>query len=88
MPVTNAQKINKQLDLETKLSRRQIANRENGRKGGLKTAATHGKDFCIERARKGGEAVRNRYGNQLYIYYNEHLRKYKRKNKDNGSANG
>lgn len=47
-------------------SPRVLANKQNGQRGGLATAAKHGKEFLTERAEKGGQAVRDRYGVDYY----------------------
>jgi hypothetical protein len=52
-------------------SKRVLANRENGRRGGLATAQKHGPEFCQARAQKAGLSVRVRYGSQYF----SHIRK-------------
>lgn len=39
---------------------------EAGRKGGEKTAETHGHEFYEEIGKKGGETVSKKYGHEFY----------------------
>lgn len=64
-------------------SARSAAGRINGKLGGLKTAATHSKDFLEDRARKAGSSTRDTYG----IDYYRHLRKTRKPHKINPLAN-
>lgn len=56
------------------VSARVAVNKAKGRLGGLKTAEKYGKDFLVERAEKGGNAVRRKFGVE-YFRHISRLRK-------------
>lgn len=60
--------------LEHTESRRSIAARENGRKGGLATAKRATQQWLHERATKGGEATRDLYSVDYYRHINQQRR--------------
>jgi len=49
-------------------SARVLANKANGRRGGLATAHKHGPEFCQARAAKAGQTVKAKYGRDFYSY--------------------
>lgn len=59
----------------TRPSPRVIANRRNGQKGGLATAKKYGKDFCVSRSERAGQALRDMYGADYY----SHIGKFRKK---------
>ena len=50
------------------MSRRTLAARENGRKGGLATARIQDEEFLEQRSTAGGNAIKDRYGSEYYSY--------------------
>ena len=56
--------IGGEITTEEKKKRMTVA--EAGRKGGLKTAETHGKEFYQEIGRKGGSKVSKEFGPEFY----------------------
>lgn len=61
---------------EKQPSKQSIANRENGRRGGLATAQSHDQNWLEARASKGGEALRTLYSSDYFRHLNG-LRKTK-----------
>jgi general stress protein YciG len=59
-------KVKTMQDKNSKDSKQPMTVKEAGRKGGLKTAATHGREFYEEIGRKGGEKVFGTYGPEFY----------------------
>ena len=57
-----------------KVNRRSLANRENGRKGGMATADKYTAEWRIARSRKGGETTRDMYSVDFYRHINEQRR--------------
>lgn len=58
-------------------SRRVIANRRNGSRGGQATVRNHTAEFLSQRGEKGGQAVRDRYGRSYYRYIGKLKKNYK-----------
>ena len=59
------------------LSRRSIANRANGSKGGQATARNHSADWLTQRARSGGSTTRDLYSTDFFRHA-QSMRKIKR----------
>lgn len=56
------------------VNKRALANRENGRKGGLATAKKHTPEWVKERGRKGGSTTRDMYSCDFFRHINEKRR--------------
>lgn len=56
------------------VNKRQLANRENGRKGGIATAKKHSPEWAKERGRKGGSTTRDMYSCDFFRHMNEQRR--------------
>jgi general stress protein YciG len=59
-------KVKTMQDKNSKDSKQPMTVKEAGRKGGLKTAATHGREFYEEIGRKGGKKLFGKYGPEFY----------------------
>ena len=55
-------------------SRRSIAARANGRKGGMATAKNHSKDWLSQRAKAGGTTTRDLYSSDFFRHAQEQRR--------------
>jgi len=53
------------------VNKRALANRENGRKGGIATAKKHTPEWVRERGRKGGSTTRDMYSCDFFRHINE-----------------
>lgn len=60
---------------QSKPSKRTIANRENGRRGGLATAQNHDQSWLEARASKGGQTLVNLYSSDYFRHINSQRKK-------------
>ena len=61
-------------DQEQKNQKRVLAGRMNGALGGFKTAANHSQEWLDNRAKKGGDALLERYSIEYYRWINSQRR--------------